>query len=196
MPSSALDLTTKNSTGEKTTVASPILMPPPRYIPKCQPQLVKPKVVCLQILQKSLPRSEGAKHSSSSSIMKTSSKGSIEGLTVDSFTNNKAVSRTDQVQSSILVDANNTNLVTEKNEHRSGPINDIVCYINKNVTDIDSYTKNVICYQINKKIYSQPVKRVNMRVTPKKSDAVFERITQVKPKALRINFKHILKKRI
>ena len=53
--------------------------------------------------------------------------------------------------------------------HCSVPSQDVLCFTTNNNTDIDSYTKHLVCEQIKEKILSQQSTRINMRVTPTKS---------------------------
>ena len=85
------------------------------------------------------------------------------------------------------------------------PINDVRCYIANTSTDLDSYSKKLVAYQIGQKIYVQPEKKVTMHVTPKKSsDAVLnedsthpsmlKRSKLAKEKVIKVNIKHIREK--
>ena len=67
---------------------------------------------------------------------------------------------------------------------------DVHCYVTNNVDELDSHTKKLVQYQIQKKIYSQLEKHLNMCVTPKKTEYVFQK----EPKPFKFNQKHFREK--
>ena len=94
------------------------------------------------------------------------------------------------------VPINRKSVVSYKQEHVSVPITDIHCFINtNNTTVIDSYTKQVVKYQIGKKMYAQPQKRVQMWVTAKKTaDFSSFDVTTNHGKMFKVHKKHFKEK--
>lgn len=55
----------------------------------------------------------------------------------------------------------------KKLKHCSLPVSDVHCYVTNN-TEIDSYTKNIVRYQINNKMVKRITPAPNTKLTPKK----------------------------
>ena len=131
--------TQNETTPQGKSVESPILMPPPNAIPKAP------------VLPKKLAQSR--EHSISAEVM---ANGGVKSLKKGS------------------IDGHDTNVPIKKvygktRVHCSVPSQDVLCFTTNNNTDIDEYTKHLVCEQIKEKILSQKSTRINMRVTPMKS---------------------------
>ena len=67
-----------------------------------------------------------------------------------------------QVMKKVKIEGTNSNnLLPAKKFICSKPVTDLCCSVTKN-TDTDSYTKNIVTYQIREKLYSKP--NVNTRL--------------------------------
>ena len=94
------------------------------------------------------------------------------------------------------VHTNKQSFQCEEKAHISVPCKEIQCFVTNNNTDMDSYTKNLVCYEISKKIYAKPEKRVNMRVMPTKTDdsATPNPNPVIHAKKFKVNRKHFKEK--
>ena len=169
-----LDLPTR---ANDNMVASPILMPPPMSVPKPQPKH-KP-----QPQPQPQPQPEEHQVPKSCPPVKVYGKGSIKTTNANVEVRTKSVPCERKVRCFV-------------------PSEDIPCYVTNRTNQIGEYTKQLVRYQIGKKIYAQPEKtekpemRINMRVTPEKSAGTSK--IDVSPvatsKQLKVNKKHFKEK--
>ena len=217
-------MTTNNYTEDVGKVASPILMPPPKLIPKCQQSVLKPQVVQKphvvpkpqvvlkpqvaqkpqvvpkpqvvqkpqvvpkpQVVQKPhvVPKPQVVQKphqydlltakSTSGKILESCEKGSSERFTANITPNPKT-------------------LLPMTKQHCSIPSEDVKCYTTNIDGNIDDYTKQMVRYQISRKIYAKSMKRVNICVTPHKLGEVLDAKRDVQPSYLKVNKKHFKEK--